>query len=167
MDVEESFPDVKVEWEKRIRIMKMKVVFIFILFSLFCGYLLYLNYLLLSELEKTKIEAAFTYNMLEFAVKTDENTDENVFVEARKNYISNYYYLMSIYPDENVNSLADKMGKCFNERDELLKENKMYEAFNKQKECKKFEGELELTLYNIMKRRGFDEFMYKGVKHID
>jgi len=115
------------------------------------------------QLHTNQLEAAFTYNVLKFAVATNNTDDKNTIAEARKDYILNYYYLMSIYPDENVNSLAEQMGLCYNQRDELLQDNKVFEAFKKQQECKKIEAELESTLYSIMKEKGFEDFMYKKV----
>jgi len=138
-------------------------IFTFLLFLVFSASLVLLicqNQALSEELFKTKIEAAFTYNMLKYAVALNNAKDDNDIITAKQNYIQNYYFLMAQIPDENISSIASQMALCFNERDALLEQNKTTAAFVKQQECQKLEEELEQAFYTKMQKEGFDEFLY-------
>ncbi|MHA1835275.1 MAG: hypothetical protein ACTSV7_14970 [Candidatus Baldrarchaeia archaeon] len=139
---------------------KIFITLFFLLLGATLVYLFFLN----NELYNTKVEASFTYNMLQYAVATSQTKDENKLFQALENYINNYYHLMSLLPDKNINSLSQAMLICYNERDELLRQRKNAEAFKKQQECKKLESEIEWQFYQKMKNEGFDDFMLFPIK---
>ncbi|MHA1835092.1 MAG: hypothetical protein ACTSV7_14035 [Candidatus Baldrarchaeia archaeon] len=147
--------------EKSFKRLRIFTLLVFLVFSAYIVVLMYQNQILSEELLRTKVEAAFTYNMLKYAVAVNNAKDDNEVITARQNYIENYYFLMAQIPDENISSLASQMATCYNERDALLDENKITSAFLKQKECQKIEKELEHAFYVKMQKEGFDKFIYK------
>lgn len=114
-----------------------------------------------NELNKTKIEGAFTFNFLKYAIALEDyKQDANALQKARIEYVQNYYHLMSIYPDANINKLADDLAFCYNERDELLQKD-LAKAYEKQTQCQRIEYNLEKTLYEKMREK-YEPFMLKN-----